>query len=181
MYDHCDWDNVTLGLVILSYSNGEGYMEVYFGGAFQGKLDYVLEKKGHLMVADGACCSLKDIAGAQVLNHLHLYIKRFVLKDMDIEKNINKGISKDIGKNISENTGMDGYIEEIISDVYDVNPDIILICDEVGSGIVPLKKEDRIYREAVGRALCCAVKRSDRVERIMCGIGQCLKCKENNR
>ena len=26
-------------------------MEVYFGGAFQGKLDYVLKKKGNLRVA----------------------------------------------------------------------------------------------------------------------------------
>ncbi len=34
-------------------------MEVYFGGAFQGKLEYVLEKKGCLKVADGAGCSLK--------------------------------------------------------------------------------------------------------------------------
>ena len=50
-------------------------MEVYFGGAFQGKLEYVLEKKGCLKVADGAGCSLKDIKEAQVLNHLHLYIK----------------------------------------------------------------------------------------------------------
>ena len=70
---------------------------------------------------------------------------------------------------------------EIINDIYEANPDIILICDEVGGGIVPLKKEDRIYREVVGRALCCAVKKSDRVERVMCGIGQCLKCDESNK
>ena len=31
-------------------------MEVYFGGAFQGKLDYVLKKKGNLKVADGRDC-----------------------------------------------------------------------------------------------------------------------------
>lgn len=70
---------------------------------------------------------------------------------------------------------------EIINDIYEANPDIILICDEVGGGIVPLKKEDRIYRETVGRALCCAVKKSDRVERVMCGIGQCLKCDGSNK
>ena len=46
---------------------------------------------------------------------------------------------------------------------------------EIGSGIVPLEKEDRIYRETVGRMLCRAVKKADRVERIACGIGQCLK------
>lgn len=150
-------------------------MEVYFGGAFQGKLEYVLEKKGCLKVADGAGCSLKDIKEAQVLNHLHLYIKRLTYKE-----------------GAAYNTTMDDTITadttaktmpaaEIINDIYGANPDIILICDEVGGGIVPLKKEDRIYRETVGRALCCAVKKSDRVERVMCGIGQCLKCDGSNK
>ena len=150
-------------------------MEVYFGGAFQGKLEYVLEKKGCLKVADGAGCSPKDIKEAQVLNHLHLYIKRLTYKE-----------------GAAYNTTMDDTITtdttaktmpaaEIINDIYEANPDIILICDEVGGGIVPLKKEDRIYREAVGRALCCAVKKSDRVERVMCGIGQCLKCDGSNK
>lgn len=150
-------------------------MEVYFGGAFQGKLEYVLEKKGCLKVADGAGCSLKDIKEAQVLNHLHLYIKRLTYKE-----------------GAAYNTTMDDTITtdttaktmsaaEIINDIYEANPDIILICDEVGGGIVPLKKEDRIYRETVGRALCCAVKKSDRVERVMCGIGQCLKCDGSNK
>lgn len=155
-------------------------MEVYFGGAFQGKLEYVLEKKGCLKVADGACCSLKDIKEAQVLNHLHLYIKRLMNKEgaayntTVYDTIMDDAIADDT---IAEITP----VAEIINDIYEANPDIILICDEVGGGIVPLKKEDRIYREAVGRALCCAVKKSDRVERVMCGIGQCLKCDGSNK
>ncbi len=156
-------------------------MEVYFGGAFQGKLEYVLEKKGCLKVADGAGCSLKDIKEAQVLNHLHLYIKRLTYKEgaaynttVDDTITANDTITADTTAKIMS-------AAEIINDIYEANPDIILICDEVGGGIVPLKKEDRIYREAVGRALCCAVKKSDRVERVMCGIGQCLKCDGSNK
>ena len=34
-------------------------MEVYFGGAYQGKLDYVCSKKNMSVVADGADCILK--------------------------------------------------------------------------------------------------------------------------
>lgn len=150
-------------------------MEVYFGGAFQGKLEYVLEKKGCLKVADGACCSLKDIKEAQVLNHLHLYIKRLTYKEgAAYNTTVDDTITTDT-------TAKTMSAAEIINDIYEANPDIILICDEVGGGIVPLKKEDRIYREAVGRALCCAVKKSDRVERVMCGIGQCLKCDGSNK
>lgn len=150
-------------------------MEVYFGGAFQGKLEYVLEKKGCLKVADGAGCSLKDIKEAQVLNHLHLYIKRLTYKE-------GAAYNTTVDDTITDDTTAKTMsAAEIINDIYEANPDIILICDEVGGGIVPLKKEDRIYREAVGRALCCAVKKSDRVERVMCGIGQCLKCDGSNK
>ena len=166
-------------------------MEVYFGGAFQGKLEYVLEKKGCLKVADGAGCSLKDIKEAQVLNHLHLYIKRLTYKEgAAYNTTVDDTITTD--DTITVDTTADDTITaditaktmpaaEIINDIYEANPDIILICDEVGGGIVPLKKEDRIYREVVGRALCCAVKKSDRVERVMCGIGQCLKCDGINK
>ena len=166
-------------------------MEVYFGGAFQGKFEYVLEKKGCLKVADGAGCSLKDIKEAQVLNHLHLYIKRLTYKEgAAYNTTVDDTITAD--DTITVDTTADDTITadttaktmsaaEIINDIYEANPDIILICDEVGGGIVPLKKEDRIYREAVGRALCCAVKKSDRVERVMCGIGQCLKCDGSNK
>ena len=166
-------------------------MEVYFGGAFQGKLEYVLEKKGCLKVADGAGCSLKDIKEAQVLNHLHLYIKRLTYKEgaaynttVDDTITADDTITVDTTDDdtiTADTTAKTMSAAEIINDIYEANPDIILICDEVGGGIVPLKKEDRIYREAVGRALCCAVKKSDRVERVMCGIGQCLKCDGSNK
>ncbi len=156
-------------------------MEVYFGGAFQGKLEYVLEKKGCLKVADGSGCSLKDIKEAQVLNHLHLYIKRLTYKeDAAYNTTVDDTITTD-DTITADTTAKTMSAAEIINDIYEANPDIILICDEVGGGIVPLKKEDRIYREAVGRALCCAVKKSDRVERVMCGIGQCLKCDGSNK
>ncbi len=156
-------------------------MEVYFGGAFQGKLEYVLEKKGCLKVADGAGCSLKDIKEAQVLNHLHLYIKRLIYKEGDAYNTAVDDIITADDTITADTTAKTMSAAEIINDIYEANPDIILICDEVGGGIVPLKKEDRIYREAVGRALCCAVKKSDRVERVMCGIGQCLKCDGINK
>lgn len=156
-------------------------MEVYFGGAFQGKLEYVLEKKGCLKVADGAGCSLKDIKEAQVLNHLHLYIKMLTYKEgAAYNTTVDDTITTD-DTITADTTAKTMSAAEIINDIYEANPDIILICDEVGGGIVPLKKEDRIYRETVGRALCCAVKKSDRVERVMCGIGQCLKCDGSNK
>ena len=54
-------------------------------------------------------------------------------------------------------------------------PEIAIICDEVGNGIVPMDAFEREYRERLGRFLIEVAKRADRVERIMCGIGQRIK------
>lgn len=51
----------------------------------------------------------------------------------------------------------------------------IIICDEVGNGIVPMAKEDREYREAVGRVCCILAKNADTVYRVYCGIATKIK------
>ena len=51
------------------------------------------------------------------------------------------------------------------------HPDAVVIADEVGAGVVPMTKEDRAFREAVGRALCVIAQRSQSVTRCVCGIG----------
>ena len=79
-------------------------MEVYFGGAFQGKLDYVLKKKGNLKVADGRDCDEKRLQSADVVNHLHLLIQR----------RIAAGESTDT----------------LIDELYAVNPQMILMRSE---------------------------------------------------
>ena len=55
------------------------------------------------------------------------------------------------------------------------NPDIILICDEVGCGVVPVDPAQRARREAVGRLCCRLAARAERVERIFCGLPMVLK------
>lgn len=140
-------------------------MELYIGGAWQGKLSYVLKKKSRqlqegeqidaaeaLTVLDGENCTVEvrpEMRDAAVLNHLHLLIQR----------RLQAGLPSDC----------------LIEQIYAVNPDMLLICDEVGLGIVPLTKEDRQYREAVGRVLCQAAQQSDVVERILGGIGMRIK------
>ena len=53
--------------------------------------------------------------------------------------------------------------------------DLVVISDEIGNGIIPLQKEDRLYRDEVGRLLCELAKMSDNVERVICGIVQKIK------
>ncbi len=55
------------------------------------------------------------------------------------------------------------------------NPGIILICREVGCGVVPVDGGERARREAVGRLCCRRAARAQRVERIFCGLSTVLK------
>lgn len=55
------------------------------------------------------------------------------------------------------------------------NPSWLIIANEVGSGIVPMDKSDRIWREEVGRALCELAKEADEVYRVYCGIPTMIK------
>lgn len=55
------------------------------------------------------------------------------------------------------------------------NPEIVLICDEVGCGVVPMDPDQRARREAVGRLCCRLAARAERVERIFCGLSMVLK------
>ncbi len=53
--------------------------------------------------------------------------------------------------------------------------DCVIICDEIGNGIVPGDRFEREYRERTGRILIELAARAERVERVICGIGQRIK------
>lgn len=85
----------------------------------------------------------------KIFNDLHLWIKKMLKDGQDAEQEVMAYIDK--------------------------NPDAIIICDEVGNGIVPVDQFERTYREQVGRILIEVAKRADRVERVTCGLGQRIK------
>lgn len=50
-----------------------------------------------------------------------------------------------------------------------------IISNELGCGIVPIDKNDCLWREETGRALCIAAQRCNQVWRVQCGIGVRIK------
>ena len=115
------------------------------GGCFQGKQQWVLQncQVQPFRVADGAVCSMEAIKSAGVLDHFHLLVRRWM----------------QAGKIPADET------EKILSD----NPDIVIITDEIGSGIVPL--DVKVH----GRICCQLAGRADAVFRVIAGIGQKIK------
>ena len=54
-------------------------------------------------------------------------------------------------------------------------PALVILLDEVGSGIIPMEAEARRYRELVGRVGCMLAAQADTVVRVVCGIGVQIK------
>ena len=153
-------------------------MELYIGGFAQGKLEYVQNKKAEeaisiAMVIDCAQsdyqktlqsidnkiknenADVNNIANVNdivIINHLHLWVKDLLREGME-----------------------EAAVQSTILSWVATHPNTILICDELGNGIVPLEKMERIWREQTGRLMIELAKQAERVERILCGLGQQLK------
>ncbi len=51
----------------------------------------------------------------------------------------------------------------------------VVVCDEVGSGVIPLEKRDREVREKTGRLCVLLAGKAERVVRVVAGIPIVLK------
>ncbi|MFV0497897.1 MAG: bifunctional adenosylcobinamide kinase/adenosylcobinamide-phosphate guanylyltransferase [Candidatus Fimivivens sp.] len=51
----------------------------------------------------------------------------------------------------------------------------VVICDEVGCGVVPIDDGERTWRETVGRVCCLLAHEADKVIRVQCGIATVIK------
>ncbi len=51
----------------------------------------------------------------------------------------------------------------------------VIICNEVGCGVVPMDETERVWRERVGRTCCALALRAEKVVRVQCGIGAVIK------
>ena len=51
----------------------------------------------------------------------------------------------------------------------------LILCREVGSGVIPMDPKEREWREAVGRLCCALAKEATAVVRVVCGVPIALK------
>ena len=51
----------------------------------------------------------------------------------------------------------------------------LVLCREVGSGVIPMDPKEREWREAVGRLCCALAKEATAVVRVVCGVPIVLK------
>ena len=51
----------------------------------------------------------------------------------------------------------------------------IVSATEIGGGVVPIDRNERLHREAAGRLACLLAEKADTVIRVCCGLPQLLK------
>lgn len=64
---------------------------------------------------------------------------------------------------------------EMALEALDFQDNTIVICDQVGCGVVPLEKEQRDWRERVGRVTTALAQEADVVVEMVCGIPRVIK------
>lgn len=119
------------------------------GGAYQGKRAYAEMIFPGLTWADGEEIPFREIENAAAIDRFHLLVKRWMLAEKS---------AKDLTEKI---LGM--------------NRKIIILCDEIGCGLVPVDAFEREYREAAGRVCVELAEHARRVDRVVCGIGMRMK------
>lgn len=126
-------------------------MKMVIGGAYQGKLEYALKWTGYKKedFLDGGFCGPEEIFEAKGINRFHEYVKRYLEQREDWE----------------------GFVKEL----FERNPDLVVVTNELGYGVVPCDASDRRWREATGRICTELAKNARAVTRVVCGIGMVLK------
>lgn len=123
-------------------------MILIIGGAYQGKTDYA-RSIGIDDICDGGAEDLHRVWEHSAVNNFQMLIKRQLEDGLDPLEEAEKLLQK--------------------------NPDIVIISTEIGGGIVPMEKSERLWREAVGKTCCFLARKSRRVVRVICGIPTIIK------
>ena len=124
-------------------------MRMIIGGAFQGKMEYAQKEYPGIRWVDGAACSEEELLQCEGVYHFHLYIRKSMEKYEEMRL----------------------FADRIMRE----NPQIVIITDEIGYGLVPIDAFERRYREETGRICTRLAAFSERVDRVVCGIGLPIK------
>lgn len=126
-------------------------MRMIIGGACQGKLDYGKHLYPDISWVDGNECDFDELRRCEGIYNFQLYIRRVLQEANEMR------------------------LLETVKCLTGINPDIIIISEEIGYGIVPVDPFERRFREQVGRVCTELAAHSDRVDRVICGVGMIIK------
>lgn len=127
-------------------------MRLYIGAQGAGKLKAACRDRGREEIIIKKGESGEWEGKVDIFDGLHLFIKIRMEKEDQYEEILEK-------------------IQKMISE----NPEIFILCDEIGCGVVPVDRFEREWREITGRVLCELTAQARQVNRVFYGIVQKIK------
>ncbi|MBQ9062883.1 MAG: bifunctional adenosylcobinamide kinase/adenosylcobinamide-phosphate guanylyltransferase [Eubacterium sp.] len=125
-------------------------MILVIGGAFQGKYTFASEELGiREGWADGDHCRFHEIYNCRAIHHFHDYVKRALEDQYDLS--------------------------ELVPKLLERNPDICILTNEMGYGVVPTDEFERELRDRLGSICTELAAHADVVYRMICGIPTIIK------
>lgn len=171
-------------------------MILIFGGAFQGKKEYVINKykvteeqffdckkpdicrdsDDRQVVTDGkngaadeaAAMFPEEAADCRVIDHLEEWILRRTEAEAEREEH-GSGSDKQNG---ARQDAVSALRRVIASGNWE---DKIVICTDITRGVVPADAVMRKWRDQTGRCLQLLADAADTVVQVFCGMGECVK------
>ncbi len=123
-------------------------MVLVTGGSYSGKTEYV-KSRFNIEITNGEDCGFSDAFTAKCISKYHILVKRLLYANNDPVT----------------------FTEKLCGE----NTSLIVITDEIGCGIVPVEKMERVWREAAGKCGCMIAANSSEVIRLISGIPHKIK------
>lgn len=121
----------------------------------------------------------KEFPKAELIDDFECKIREQLRQGKDPVKEAERWIEDKMIGSFTDITGVSidkaDPIKDTGADSVAGKPELVIIMREVGSGVVPMEREEREWREAVGRVSCLFAERAARVYRLLAGIPQRLK------
>lgn len=148
-------------------------MKLIIGGAYQGKLAYAKKEYGVTEGwLDGRTCRPGEIWHCRGIYCFHEYVKRMLpgkAATADAEDAAWLHLQND------DLSSLEQQAHRFVTLLLQENPDLLIVSDELGCGVVPVEKTDRLWREATGRICTELAAQAEEVVRVTCGLGLRLK------
>ena len=119
------------------------------GGISQGKRTFAVKALGITGFTSGADASPGQVLSAECVTDYQLFVRRLMNTDTDPE----------------------AFTKRLCGE----SKITAVIMNEIGCGIVPINKEERLWRETAGRCGCILAAHADTVVRMVCGIPTVIK------
>lgn len=121
-------------------------MILVIGGFYQGKREYAKEVLGANRLIGGEEATLEGLKACDGVYHFQDYLQKVWKEEEHLWK----------------------HCKQILQE----NPNLILLMEEMGCGLLPLEKKEREYLNQMGSIMQALRKEAKEVHRVVCGIGK---------